>query len=283
MMKINSPSLYLYLTTVPIVAAGGQKLLPEIGTGFFIDFLVGAGRTSRWLIMNKHLVAGAAEVSLRLHAGDRDANGVVTTSQESFDLAVRNPLAITVLHPSEDLCGVSGAELAKGADDICRKEFAAEAFPERMIPTEADLESLSGIQEVIMVGYPTGVKDDANNLPIIRRGVTGSHPGIRFNGECRGILDMASFGGSSGSPVLIWSENFVLKDGQLREQEKRFLLGIYVDRQEYVEDAAVMINCVPTNPAAIAKVKLPLHLGKYIRAEALVGLKDEITKQGKFP
>ena len=280
-MKLNNPALYLYLTTVPLVGKGGQKLLPELGTGFFIDFVIQAGCTTRWLITNKHVVEGAAQASLRLHAGVKDKNGVVTVSQESFDLVVQNPSAITIFHPNEDLCALSGAELAKGVD-VHKKVLAAESFSEGMISSEADLEGLGAIQEVIMVGYPASVKDDANNLPIIRRGVTGSHPGIRFNGECRGIVDMASFGGSSGSPVLVWSENFVLKNGQPCEEKRRFLLGINVDRQEYEQDAPVQINCAPTNPAAIAKVRVPLHLGKYIRAEALLGLKDEILKQGKF-
>lgn len=280
-MNLNNPSLHLCLTTVPITAGGGQKLLPEIGTGFFMDFTIQPGKTTRWLITNKHVVQGADVVHIRLHAGVKDANETATFAQDSIDLPIAGTEAITVSHPNEDLCGIPWTELARLAAQAS-KTVTTESFPENLIPSQADLENLSAIEEVVMVGYPIGLKDEANNLPIARRGITGSHPGLRFNNECRGIVDMACYHGSSGSPVLVWSDHLVWKNGQAYEQKKRFLLGVNVDFQHADQDAIVMINNAPTTPAAIAKVKVPLHMGKYIRAEALLILKNEIIAQGKF-
>ena len=280
-MKLNNPSLYLYLTTVPMHASGGQMLMPGLGTGFFMDFRIDENKTTRWLITNKHVVQGAAELHMSLHTGNKDANGAITISQNSFDLVVNNPAVITIFHPAEDLCGVAWTELAKAASQN-NLVLAAESLSEAIIPSQADLENLSAMEDIITVGYPTAFRDNANNLPILRRGVTASHPGVRFNGECRGVLDIASFGGSSGSPVLVWNEKLVLQDGKVTEQNNRFLLGVQVDGRSFTQDASVVINNAPTNPAAIAKVLTPLHLGNYIRAEALLILKNEIIAQGKF-
>jgi len=57
-----------------------------------------------------------------------------------------------------------------------------------------------------MIGYPNGLWDHVNNLPLIRRGITASHPGVDYqiegqNGPGVTVIDMACFPDSSGSPV----------------------------------------------------------------------------------
>src|SRR4051812_44019673 len=106
-MKLTNTSLYPYLITVPIRVIGGPRH-GECGTGFFLDFHNADGKPSRWLVTNKHIADGATELHLRLHAGVKGSDGTVTVTQESFDLLVQNPSAITVHHPSDDLCALSG-------------------------------------------------------------------------------------------------------------------------------------------------------------------------------
>lgn len=57
-----------------------------------------------------------------------------------------------------------------------------------------------------MIGYPIGLWDDVNNLPLIRKGITSIHPAIDFRGRSIGVADLACFHGSSGSPILIANE-----------------------------------------------------------------------------
>ena len=45
------------------------------------------------------------------------------------------------------------------------------------------LESLTAVENVLMYGYPIGLYDERNVLPLIRSGVTASHPAIDFNGK----------------------------------------------------------------------------------------------------
>lgn len=64
--------------------------------------------------------------------------------------------------------------------------------------------TIEPIQEILMVGYPIGLSDEVNNLPILRKGITASHIGADFQGKNEFLIDAACFPGSSGSPVFIY-------------------------------------------------------------------------------
>src|SRR5690606_27633581 len=55
---------------------------------------------------------------------------------------------------------------------------------------------------VTMVGYPTGLWDDVNNYPLLRKGSVATHPHIDFKGKKEFLIDIPLYPGSSGSPVL---------------------------------------------------------------------------------
>lgn len=57
-----------------------------------------------------------------------------------------------------------------------------------------------------MLGYPIGLADARNNYPIFRKGYTAAHPAVDFNEDGIGLVDMACFPGSSGSPIYILNE-----------------------------------------------------------------------------
>ncbi|WP_212933817.1 hypothetical protein [Robertmurraya siralis] len=74
------------------------------------------------------------------------------------------------------------------------------------LPSEDDLKKLKAIEDIIMVGYPNGLWDEHNNLPIFRKGITETHPNIDYDGKVQFLIDCACFPGSSGSPVVILNE-----------------------------------------------------------------------------
>ena len=62
---------------------------------------------------------------------------------------------------------------------------------------------VSGSERIIFVGYPTGLYDEKNFLPILRTGVVASIPSVDFNGKPQILIDAQVFPGSSGSPVFV--------------------------------------------------------------------------------
>ena len=73
-----------------------------------------------------------------------------------------------------------------------------------MIPSSTDLEGLAAIEDVIMIGYPIGLLDSHNNLPVARKGITATDPVKDYEGRKEFMIDLACFPGSSGSPVFLY-------------------------------------------------------------------------------
>ena len=69
------------------------------------------------------------------------------------------------------------------------------------------MDEIDAIEDIIFIGYPNGIWDSVNNMPILRKGSTATHPCLNYNGKKEFMIDAACFPGSSGSPVLIFNEN----------------------------------------------------------------------------
>jgi hypothetical protein len=67
---------------------------------------------------------------------------------------------------------------------------------------------------VTFIGYPNGIWDSKNLLPVVMRGTTASPIEVDFEGTPRFLIDASVFGGSSGSPVFILNQGtYSMKDG----------------------------------------------------------------------
>ena len=53
------------------------------------------------------------------------------------------------------------------------------------------MSELSAIEEIIMIGYPVGIWDSANNMPIVRKGITATRPDIDYEGRKEFMIDAA--------------------------------------------------------------------------------------------
>ena len=103
-----------------------------------------------------------------------------------------------VMHPSVDLAILD-----------CSALFSR--FPEELYFKAFSYEMLSSFEEqefsvadtVYFIGYPEGVYDTYNGLPLLRKGIISSHPGYDFDGEPQFVIDANVYHGSSGSPVFI--------------------------------------------------------------------------------
>ena len=126
--------------------------------------------TSR-LVTNKHVVEGVTQADFVIHTsstgGDKpDGKGTV-----------RSQLSDWVAHPNPkvDLCALPAGGFLNEAKELFR------ALDPSIVPTEAQLEDFSAVEETLMVGYPNGLWDAVNNYPLIRRGITASHPAVDFD------------------------------------------------------------------------------------------------------
>ena len=140
-----------------------------------------------------------------------------------------------IFHSTKDLCFCFINPVFEKVRQTTGKDVFYIANDKSIIATRPKLETLSALEELVMVGYPIGLWDFKNNLPIFRRGYTASHPAIDFNKNGIGVVDMACFPGSSGSPIYILNENgYSDKNGNTYLGAKRIILiGILYAGPQY--------------------------------------------------
>ena len=104
-----------------------------------------------------------------------------------------------------------------------------------------------------MIGYPNGLWDEANNLPLYRNGVLASNYKFDWNDQAVFIVDLSVFPGSSGSPIFLLDEKgYKTKNGTVLGRTRLKLLGIvYAVFQSTVEGHIETI-LIPTNKKDIA-------------------------------
>ena len=124
-----------------------------------------------------------------------------------------------------DLCATPLEPFRRKAEQVGKKIFLTTLTTDH-IPDDQILRELLALESVTMIGYPIGLWDKVNNLPIARRGMTASHPRVDFNGKRIGVIDIAAFPGSSGSPVLIVNEGgYAIPSGYVTGESSIYCLG----------------------------------------------------------
>lgn len=279
MFGLEAPASQLLYSTVMVVAtlANGET---STGTAFFYQFKIDAERVVPLLVTNKHVVSGAKTVKFLVHeAVVNTETGKREPGTTSFEVIV--PGGLFIEHPGDvDLCAMP-FELLRPLALQQGKEIFYISLTEELIPGDDKLRELSVLEDVVMVGYPIGLSDLANNFPIIRKGITASHPYVDFNGKPWAVVDIASFPGSSGSPVLLLNQGAYGKaTGGFVIGNRAFLLGILFGGPQLKADGTWEIKEIPTGKVRIPVVvtPIPVHLGFYIKAKELNVLKEQLVK-----
>lgn len=174
-------------------------------TGFFFDFHI-EGLRVPVLVSNRHVLEKFDKVTFQIRSStSSDKNEQLTKYHRATINAERANVDI-ILHPQEniDLAIMPLADLFRQTES--KGEHIANHFiTEKDVVSSPELQSLSAIEDLVMSGCPYGIYDSFNHLPIIRRGVTASHPAYDFGGDFVFLSDIACFPGSSGSPIFLYS------------------------------------------------------------------------------
>lgn len=100
----------------------------------------------------------------------------------------------TINHPDPkvDLAALFIGELISQAAEY-KKPLYYIGLSKEIIPSADKLKNLSALEEIIMVGYPIGIWDHVNNMPIFRKGITATHPSLDYQGRKEFLVDAACF------------------------------------------------------------------------------------------
>jgi hypothetical protein len=279
MIKPTTISEKLLFSTVRIAVqlSSGEE---ATGTGFFFNFLVDEQTHIPAIITNKHVVAGAVRGSFQLHELDK----TIEQPQPSGDFIpvdLDDFENLWISHPDKDvdLCAMLFQPLRSEAE-IQGKSIFNCAIDNSSILSKADLEELSAAEEVLMIGYPNGLWDEVNNLPLIRRGTTATHPAVDFQGRSTTVIDAACFPGSSGSPVLIVNEGgtYSTKSGAFTGYTRVVLLGVLFSGPVITAQGEIVSETIPTSQQSISLTRLMIHLGYIVQAKEIKVLGEHIKQ-----
>ena len=167
------------------------------GTGFIYDIADHGNFSCPMLVTNRHVIDGSTDTFFRMTTCNADG-----TPDFGKHVDFKIPTNAWRTHPKADidLAMAPIAGLLNQAAESGRKPYFI-PIPSDLIADDAYLKNMDAIENIVMIGYPTGIFDEANNLPVIRRGITASRIGLRYNERPEFLIDCACFPGSSGSPV----------------------------------------------------------------------------------
>lgn len=241
------------------------------GTGFFFNYKLEEYKTIPFIVTNKHVVKGMTTGIFRFTKVDTKGNPVY---KDHFQIQIEQFEQKCIFHPDEsvDLCIFPLAWIVNiaAAQGIL---LFHKVFEESLIPTVEHVKNLDAVEDILMIGYPNGLWDSVNNMPLVRKGITATDIKFDYEGRKEFIIDAACFPGSSGSPVLICDVGgYRDKQGNLNWGCSRvFLLGILYAGPQLTITGEIKVETVQNIQQKICAIShIPNNLGYVIKAERIM-------------
>lgn len=270
-MKINTfkPSTdleRLFFTTAKIIVEklnGGKS----IGTCFFFEYKIESGayqdKYSMFLITNKHVVENAKSIKLRFN-----------NSFDSETVLIGNTFQIKIeeswyCHPSLDLAILPFTPILRYFKDIKKKPYF-HPITNKIIFSEERNDIINFIEDIFFIGYPRGIYDTYNNIPIIRKGINATPIVFNYNELPVFLIDASVYPGSSGSPVFLCDSGGYGLKNKLYFGHRTLFLGILSSMFKNKE-GKFLVNIDFKEMESIIE-KTHLDLGIVIKPKAIIDL-----------
>ncbi len=262
-MEINSVTKKLLFNTIRVdtVLEDGSE---GSGTAFVVNHAHPRGNQT-FIVTNRHLVDGVRR------------GGLVFTQKKNgqpvfglrFQLNIEDFPQAWFMHPDPevDLAIIPMRPLEQAARER-GVELYYHMIDSSLAPDAATLRALDALEEVLFVGYPSGVWDQVNLMPILRRGTTATPMALDFEGRPEFLIDAAVYPGSSGSPVFVYQPDPIRPS---QTSGRKFLFAGVVAAVFFREEANHLVPVpVPANNSGMVMGSEMIDLGLVIKAQAVL-------------
>jgi hypothetical protein len=272
-MKVDTVCKQLLFSTIRVQAGNHIEQLSSIGTGFLILSDFNASGKQIFLVTNKHVVTETdkdgkfksnwlcGKITFLRAKGDEPDLG------NSFPVVVNDGFSDRFfMHPDDKVdLAISNISSIIDYTAATQQNIFIRAIPLEMIPEKHNFDA---IEDIIFVGYPNGIWDNKNFIPVTRRGSTATPFNIDYCGKKKFLIDAHVFPGSSGSPVFIKESN--LKNGALTFGSNKYhLVGIISEGHTINSKGELIQEIVPTNIKIAPILKQMMGLGVCEKAKQL--------------
>jgi hypothetical protein len=270
---IDPKSFYeqILFVTLKIELLDANDALKGIGTGFLlkVDLPQDATKSLLLLVSNRHILCTNDNFQIVFHKRKADTNAPDLGQTLGYIAKDYKNALYSHPNPRIDLACINISDLVSALGSQIYFKFLDKSIFANFTEPELDVGS-----RIIFIGYPDNRYDQKHNLPILRSGVTASHPKMDFNGEEQFLIDAQVFPGSSGSPVFLNLKEAQYNAGQV-------IIGGTTHLFVGIISATMIRNNVvsplPTVQAGIAQEVI--GLGLVFKASALTSLIDLVTDQ----
>lgn len=267
-MRADTPAHHLVFSTVRIEADGPNGL--SVGTGFGFNIVL-KDAIAPFIVTNRHVVEGATEGALFFTRArtNRPEDGPEIGFR--IDISLSNFQNAWHFHPNSEI------DIAVMPGGFISEKLIAEGhrpyfrpLDQRFIPTPEKLATCDAFEEIVFIGYPNGMYDERNLLPLVRRGTTATPPEIDYNGKPQALIDASVFPGSSGSPVFVWDPHGLppSQPGSRAHGRPLFLLGVLT--AVYQQEQHGRFEQIPIPTGLVPVVPQPLNIGIVTETSAVI-------------
>lgn len=268
-MKVETVTENMLFTTVRIETTTSRGT--SSGTGFVFSYRQNDS-DYLFLITNKHVINDASSGHFFFTLAND--NGTKPLIGQRHDVFPDNFQSLWYGHADSavDIAICPLVPILNQLDAEGKRPFFR-SIPHTSIPEPGEIEDLDPLEEVIFIGYPNGLYDTVNLLPIIRRGTTATPPQLDYCGWPTFLIDASVFGGSSGSPVfLYYRSGYADRRGNvILSGHKSHFLGILAEvhiRQDY--QRLELLPMITTSHVPATKATQMLDLGIVFKASAIL-------------
>ena len=238
------------------------------GTGFFYGYGEGDNNIPV-IVSNKHVLCGKTWIEFDFASKDDQGKRVLGPSSPFRVLPGRLPI-FEHPDPSVDLAAMPLVQILDWLAESKISPYIVMHNKESFAPDYVQ-KNLHASSNVLMVGFPKGIMDETNNLPIVRRGTLATTYQADYLGRTDFVVDIATFGGSSGSPVYAFLEHTMLNErGHLvaMTEPRTHLIGVLHSGPIMTAEGQIVPAPVPTS-SFVAQTKITINLGYCVKASRI--------------
>jgi Trypsin-like peptidase domain len=274
-LKADTPDQQLFFCTTRIEARSADGKTNSTGTGFIFSYKIDETNQIPFIVTCRHVVGGFASGTFSFV---QSKDGKPNLGQKC-EVTVSN-LQSLVFYDSDnkiDVALIPLVPILRYFEATGQKPFYVN-LGKSLIPDKNATEDLSAIQPIVFIGYPYGIHDEVNSLPIARRGYTASPYVVDYNGLPLFLIDANVFPGSSGSPVMVLDEGAYASHGGLIMGGRSYLLGIVDQAYIHTDQGVVKFIPLPTQFVPTYDEHQYFNLGAVIKAKAILNTMSEFMK-----